>query len=523
MKKRIIYLTTFILILLLGIGVAYSYLMVRFTGLEEESTVVVGAGTMKIKYQNDSDIIVLEKEIPGASVSKDFTITGLNDTNSTGGLDNKMYYKVWIVVDSNTFSENSLMYKIAPITGYESDSTIETNEGYIPNEGSISIGAGYFESSTEESTHKYRVILSFPETGKDQSEDMGAEVSLHLTVTEGYTGVEYITDLYDTEEGKTYLKYDNLSMEPETNELSSVSLNNNKNSSIKLLDNTTDDNYGNLRYYGAADNNYIEFGNDGELWRIIGIFDVVEYTEEGKEVTKKAMKIVRNESLGKYAWNATLKNGYSGYAINEWGEDLDSDYYGADLMRELNGDYLNYNLTENTNWKIENGVQEFDYTKTIKEKYQQYIVNVKWYLSGDKNYNYHISAEDMYKAERSGVQYDEKLPSYWYGKIGLMYASDYGFASSDQICINNIYQCNNDTFQNWVYSLLRNKNESYWLLSVDIKHYALSFAVTGDGRCYADSTYFSRDSENIFPSLYLNSEVNFSSGDGTINNPYKIK
>lgn len=520
MKKRIIYLTTFILILLLGIGVAYSYLMVRFSGLEEESTVVVGAGTMKIRYQNNSDVIVLEKEIPGVSVTKDFTITGLNDTKSSDGLDNKMYYKVWIVVDNNTFSENSLMYRVVSLNNDDSNEYIDTNEGYIPSEGRISIGTGYFESSTEEVSHKYRVILSFPETGMDQSVDMGAEVGLHLTVTEGYTGVEYVSDLYETDDGKDYLMYDNLSMEPESG-VSTVSNISNLNK-VKFLDSTVTGD-GNLRYYGDVDNNYLEFGNEGELWRIIGVFNVVEYTEDGKEEVKKAIKIVRNESLGKYAWNVTMKNGYSGYAINQWGEDLDNDYYGADLMRELNGDYLNYNLTENTNWKIENGVQEFDYTKTIKEKYQQYIMNAKWYLSGDKNYSYSVSAENIYNAERSSVQYDNKLPSYWYGKVGLMYASDYGYASSDQTCINNIYLCNNDKSKNWLYSLIKDKKESYWLLSVDVKHYALSFAVTSTGSCYADSTYFSRYSENVHPSLYLKSDVNFSSGDGTIDNPYKIK
>ena len=30
----------------------------------------------------------------------------------------------------------------------------------------------------------------------------------------------------------------------------------------------------NIRYTGAEPRNYVQFGNDGELWRIIGIFNV---------------------------------------------------------------------------------------------------------------------------------------------------------------------------------------------------------------------------------------------------------
>ena len=53
------------------------------------------------------------------------------------------------------------------------------------------------------------------------------------------------------------------------------------------------DEFGNVRYYGANPNNYINF-ND-ELWRIIGIVD-------------NNTKIVRNSSLGYMAWNDNNSN-----------------------------------------------------------------------------------------------------------------------------------------------------------------------------------------------------------------------
>lgn len=53
---------------------------------------------------------------------------------------------------------------------------------------------------------------------------------------------------------------------------------------------------GNIRYYGASPNNYVYFNcstyptTNCELWRIIGTF--------GDKI-----KIVRNESIGKYSWD----------------------------------------------------------------------------------------------------------------------------------------------------------------------------------------------------------------------------
>ena len=57
----------------------------------------------------------------------------------------------------------------------------------------------------------------------------------------------------------------------------------------------------NVRYTGAEPRNYVEFGNDGELWRIIGIFNV---TDSNGKLAKK-IKLVRNEKLGNYSWDST--------------------------------------------------------------------------------------------------------------------------------------------------------------------------------------------------------------------------
>ena len=51
------------------------------------------------------------------------------------------------------------------------------------------------------------------------------------------------------------------------------------------------------RYTGADPNNYVSFNN--ELWRIIGVFP----TDDGTGNIENRVKIIRNESIGRYSWD----------------------------------------------------------------------------------------------------------------------------------------------------------------------------------------------------------------------------
>lgn len=88
----------------------------------------------------------------------------------------------------------------------------------------------------------------------------------------------------------------------------------------------------NIRYIGTNPNNYVEFGNTGELWRIIGVFNTTDSTG----TTTKKLKIVRNKSIGKFGYTTLEK--------------MPTYWKDTDLNRELNDDYLNYLLTSNQIW-----------------------------------------------------------------------------------------------------------------------------------------------------------------------------
>ena len=73
---------------------------------------------------------------------------------------------------------------------------------------------------------------------------------------------------------------------------------------------------------------------NGETWRIIGVFEV-----EGENGNfEKRLKIMRNESIGAYSWDASAEDVNEGQGANQWGAS-GSYTNGADLMRVLNPGY----------------------------------------------------------------------------------------------------------------------------------------------------------------------------------------
>ena len=291
----------------------------------------------------------------------------------------------------------------------------------------------------------------------------------------------------------------------------------------------------NVRYTGSTPRNYVEFGNTGELWRIIGVFNV----KDSSGATSKKLKLVRDESLGRFSWDAKLNLEYNDYwGINDWTK--------ADLMKELNGDYLDTTLTVNkNNWynsyydltnkkPVLRQTGEFNYTNVIKSNYQNMISESLWNIGGNtysklETPPYGLPLLDQYNKERGTITYQNSRPTTWTGKVGLIYPSDYGYATTLAECHENLragvtYDKANDK---WDYTNGKCKTDNwlaksswYWTLSPYYEGALNVFIVCGDG---AVSDYGAYDAVNVYPSLYLKSNVEFFSGTGEKNNPYKLK
>ena len=283
------------------------------------------------------------------------------------------------------------------------------------------------------------------------------------------------------------------------------------------VDNTPDNN---LRYVGASPKNYINFNN--ETWRIIGVFNnMTSIDEQGNTKKESLVKIVRNDSLGDYSWDSSESGINNGLGVNEWSQ--------ADLMTELNTDYINLTPTSSTTlWynnekNVKNGT--YEYKNNIKKDFIDKIAKVRW-NTGETTSS--ISALNSYNQERSTTLIStpsDNIPrkNTWDGKIALMYPSDYGYASTDTSCRGKLSEfdsnyngyCKNN---NWLF-----KNAAYWTLSSSNPssgYQNLVIAVGDDGRV---GIYVECYSHGVFPAVFLKSDILIASGTGEGGSPYRFK
>ena len=483
-----IFISLNILVLISLFGMAYAYFKATINNVESASTISVESGELTINYQGNTANIVASGIVPGWSETKKFTLSGKNTTKTNEfHTDNNLYYKIILTIDNNTFSEGALTYSLAK------DSASSTNgkmadeaSGTINKSGNQIIGYGYFSETSTFVDHIYNLTISFPSTEYEQSADNGKSFAAHVTIGEGKktTLSDYIAELDLTKNGLEE-------------------------------DKTTDKN---LRYVGTSPKNYLKF--NGETWRIIGVFNnITTIDENGEEKKESLVKIVRNDSLGKYSWDTSESSINSGYGINEWSQ--------ADLMTELNTDYINTSLTSgttlwfNSNNNAKNGT--YDYDKNIKSKSIDKIAKVKWNLGG---YNItSASALNMYNAERGTLHISNPSDGitrkdYWEGKIALIYPSDYGYASTNEACrdsmnskTNNVFNCKNE---NWLFN-----NASQWTLSPYSDDANYVFAVGSGGYIGYGSAHYTY---GVRPVLFLKSDVVIAGGTGeSIENAYTLE
>ena len=242
------------------------------------------------------------------------------------------------------------------------------------------------------------------------------------------------------------------------------------------------------RYRGANPKNYVTFNN--EVWRIIGVFP----TDDGTGNIENRIRIIRNESIGNKYWDTSDSNNWA---------------RPSTLNTELNTTYLN----------------------SLTSEAQNMIGNTKYYLGG-KNVTYNNGYADtplqFYSYERkiqnttSNEFYNGTNPNSWVGKLGLMYVSDYGYASSNcenkriydyNSSANDIRACN-DT--NWLYNIKDNE----WILPQNASYSNYAFNVRSGG--LAHDNYVSFYQFAVRPVLYLISSVQINGGNGTSSNPYTL-
>ena len=287
-----------------------------------------------------------------------------------------------------------------------------------------------------------------------------------ITTSSTKTGVDFIKELYNDEEKRT---------------------------ANGLEKDTTSD--ANIRYVGANPNNYVEF-ND-ETWRIIGVFG-------------SNLKLVRDDILTTYSFdNKTTAQGIeTGYGTNDWTKSY---------LREFLNDYYYEGKTITCHSEASDAETATNATITCPEinkinaTAKSMIQNTMWNLGGFIAGTY--LANELYTSER-GTQVYSKHATTSTDYIGLVFPSDYGYASTDASCRqdSNDSTCKNN---NWLHNGVR-----YWTISPSSPHANLVFTVHSDGGLDIHDA-FCRVS--VRPSLYLKSDVKVVGGTGTKDDMFKLE
>ena len=257
----------------------------------------------------------------------------------------------------------------------------------------------------------------------------------------------------------------------------------------ELVDDETVDH--NIRYIGANPNNYVTFNN--ESWRILGVFNNID---DGSGTKETRIKLIRDESIGKYSWG---NKGSSG--SNDWTDST---------LKEVlnNGPY--WNRTSGNCPSGENGATtscDFS-TNGLTEEAKTMISDAVWNLGGSSTYN-------------------DVTASKWTGKIGLMYASDYGYATSGGSTTNR-EACLIKELYNWHISEVSDCKNNDWLFNGEIWQWTLTpYASRSDSVIFVYSyakVYYSTANKThaVSPALYLSSNVKISGGSGTESNPFVL-
>lgn len=407
----------------------------------------------------------------------------------------------------------------APLSKFKEvkvDNAVVDSSNYTLTEGStiVTFKEAYLQSLSV-GDHTFKIIST------------DGIASGKITIKKTVTAAQMITNLYNNSD-KTAVTNNSITY----NYATSVNLMNDRKGSM-----STGIDSGNIRYYGASPNNYIyfncsDYSNQSsrtcETWRIIGVFD-------GK------IKLIRNESIGNMAYDNDEEDTYlksiSSYSdSNKVVKKLSNNeknirksvkfivsggpgktdaqgknnYSTSSLQKILNNYYYNSkNYSGNSSYTFTNIGIKNDVTRNIISSNNYYLGGIQY----EVNYN----VNKIYQEERSTEVYDGNATT-WTGKLAIPYPSDYGYAVDLNKCSKslNLYNDAVCISNNWMSSI---STSEIWLLNPRTDTSNQSSAILSN-QIFLETNV--NDKNVIFPTLYLNSELDIKSGSGTSSSPYQL-
>ena len=445
------------------------------------------------------------------------TLTANNKTNTA-----TEHYYLYLNIDSNTFtysineSTPEIIMTITDGSGTEVTDISTLNHvivtgangaqvsGYdITNKnGLITLFNNRKITTTSSKEEKWNIKVTFVNYDKNQSANAGKSVSakvmiqkevipFHQTCNDN-TLACHIAKLYTGTQGQNGIYYHDAT----------------------LTNGAGDNSY---RFAGTSDqvNNYVCFGSNvtpcpaDNLYRIIGVFgDKVKLIKadyansnllgtDGDYNTgtdsKSGNSTYKGEltTINRYTWN--YKNNTtinSGYGSNTWSTSLlNKTNLNKNFITNIGADWAA--KIDDTTWKVGGNTWSNIGTQPAKTAYQNEIVNPVTTNTTDNATEYSA-------------------------KIGLMYASDYGFAAAPSAWTTILNNYNGEAIKsvNWMYMGLYE-----WTISRNADYAYRVFYVGNTGGLnyiYANGAF------GVRPVFYLTSSVNYASGSGSATDPIVV-
>ena len=535
-KKSIIIAVVILLLVLVGaVGASYAYFATatKTSGNDKNLNIVTeDLGNIKwegTKVFESSDLLPGECGIQTFTIEKNSTsgkgiyeidLKGIFDEAFGSDVEITLYKSTDTATNNVTIKEgNSTISGDTTKQYYKEDSVVlngtpEKVYGAkaLQNKEQIILEQRDFDNSTLSKTTYYLVYCYKNNGNQDnqQGKSFSGEISVRLILEKGS----------QEEDGENAAKY-----------VATLATTDTTNLAV--------DDYNNTRYIGKDPNNYVNI--DGDIWRIIGVMKDID---DGTGTKSDRVKLIRSESIGSYSWDTSDSSINKGFGVNEWSQ--------ADLMKLLNPGYESESVGGSLYWNSGSGTcyvgsgnskSRCYFTSTgIKEKLKTLISDAVW-NTGSQGTNDYTSAsggltKHFYAYERSsntgkicssgtGCNDTVERTTTWTGKVGLMYPSDYGYATSGgstadrATCLNTVlYDWYNysDCYNNdWLFN-----NSWQWTLSP----YAQSsdarrvFDVRYNGHVSTDDAFYGFGAR---PVVYLASNVKISGGEGTSRSPYQLE
>ena len=354
-------------------------------------------------------------------------------------------------------------------------------------------------TTTSTKTDTWNVTVTFVNYNSNQAGNAGKSFNAKLMIQkEEYklpTLAEYVKSQYTGTQGENNIYYH----------------------TSTLTNGAKDNSY---RYAGASDqvNNFVCFGSTtspcptDNLYRIIGVFGENNHGVTGKQL----VKLIKYD----YATSALLgtDGDYNG------SETPNPSYYKGSLSKV---DTYSWNYKNNTS--IKNGSNYWstsllnkinlntNYLNKIGTTWSNLIEDATWKVSGHSTDS--VTPSEMYTAEITNAT-ETYGPSDRTSKIGLVYASDYGFAASPSAWTKTLdnydgNDANGTSIKtiNWMYM-----GHMDWTISPNSSSIRVFF-LNNNGYVYSNYAYQGRGSR---PVLYLKASVLFAGGSGTKDSPITL-